>query len=551
MRRIICVAAVLLFTITGALFAQTRKDNVVGKDNLAILPFTGGAGDEGDAIAELLSYDPDLIARFGIIPRTGIADAIKKEQGFQTTSSMTNADTIAALGAQLGAKYVMAGNITALGNQKLVVVTIVRIETIQQVAGDFLTYTEIDELPARFPGMMKTLLPLLDVNTSGLPKLAVLPVQMEGDATNQRDADTLAQILAIYLLRNKGYAIYPRTSSLETVQQEFKTQQSGVTADRNAAQSGYGVNPEYVLSVTSRKLGEMNMFIAAIIDMAAGTQLQGIQENYWTLSDGISAMRLIAKSLSGGKISAKEQSDHDKVVSSSASAENRAENRVEDERIAAERLDKFLRTSGIIIGLQGGLSLTSGVDTQILGEPEPTKPSSDDGDDYVYVDNQSGNVGIVAALRLGKIFVIQSGLNFNISYKGPSKLEYTYLQVPVLLRVDWNWPLIDGKPALWMIPSSVFGGIAFNSPMSASSTVSFSVRANGPTQTATMVIPISYIFGFGVKGNISNLSIYADLQWVDDFSETTVTLADGHTGSFNRSSSNFIFGMKYYIPFRR
>jgi hypothetical protein len=233
---------------------------------------------------------------------------------------MTDADTIAALGEQLGAQYVMAGSITSLGSQKLLVVTIVRIETIQQVAGDFLTYSKIEELPATIPGMMKTLLPLLDVNTSNLKKLAVLPVLMQDGATNQRDADTLAQILAVYLLQNKRYAIYPRTSDLEKVREEFKTQRSGVTADKNAAQSGYGVNPEYVLSVASRKLGVSNMFNASIIDMAAGTLLQGKQMNYGTLSNGISAMNLIAKSLSGGKISDKEQSDHDKAVSSSISA---------------------------------------------------------------------------------------------------------------------------------------------------------------------------------------------------------------------------------------
>jgi hypothetical protein len=179
-----------------------------------------------------------------------------------------------------------------------------------------LAYDNIEELPKKIPGMMRTLLPLLDVNTSGLKRLAVLPV----GAANLSDADTLAQMLAVFLLQNKRYAIYPRTSSLEKVQEEFKTQRSGVTADRNAAQSGYGVNPEYVLSVASRKLGVQNMFNASIIDLAAGTLLLGKQMNYGTLNNGISAMKLIAKALSGGKISAKEQKAHDKAVSSSISA---------------------------------------------------------------------------------------------------------------------------------------------------------------------------------------------------------------------------------------
>jgi TolB-like protein len=295
---------------TGSFFARSSNDN------LAILPFKGGKGDEGDAIAEILSYDANLAVRFGIIPRTGIADAIKKEQGFQMSSGMTDEKTTKAIGEQFGAKYVLAGSITALGTQRLLIVSIVKIDTIQQVAGAYLAYDNIEELPKKIPGMMKTLLPLLDVNTSGLKRLAVLPV----GAANLSDADTLAQILSVFLLQNKRFAIYPRTSSLEQVQKEFKTQKSGVTADKNAAQSGYGVNPEYVLSVASRKLGVQNMFNASVIDMAAGTLLQGKQMNYGSLSNGISAMNLIAKALSGGKITDKEQSNQDKAASSSVSA---------------------------------------------------------------------------------------------------------------------------------------------------------------------------------------------------------------------------------------
>jgi TolB-like protein len=532
--------------------AQVGKAGTADKANLAILPFSGGVGDEGDAIAEILSFDKQLMTQFGIMPRTGIANAIKQEQRFQTTSGMTDVDTIAALGAQLGAKYVMAGNITALGSQKLVVVTIVRIETIQQVAGNFLTYTKIDELPEKVPGMTKTILPLLNVNTSGLPKLAVLPVLMEGGATNQRDADTLAQILAIYLLRNKGYAIYPRTSSLEKVQEEFKIQQSGVTADKNAAQLGYGVNPEYVLSVTSRKLGEMNMFIAVIIDIAAGTIAdgKGTSENYGALADGIEAMEIIAMLLSGGEISDAERRQREQTLSSSESAVKREE----AARVAAENLDKFLWTSGVILGLQGGFSVTWGIDTQIFGEPVP---SSADDESKDPASAYGGNVGVVAALRLGKYFAIQSGLNFNIGFLGPSKLEYTYLQVPVLLRADWNWPQSwltgGGNQLLYWSPSSVFGGIAYNSPISASSTVSYSGSSSGgPAQTAAMTIPVSGIVGIGIKAPISDFfSLYADIRWTFDFGETKVRLADESEGAFQRSSFDFIFGFKFYIPFRR
>ncbi|MDR1352906.1 MAG: penicillin-binding protein activator LpoB, partial [Treponema sp.] len=51
------------------------------------------------------------------MPRTSINRAIRGEQGFQMGSGMTDPDTIAALGRQLGATYVVAGTITRLGNQ--------------------------------------------------------------------------------------------------------------------------------------------------------------------------------------------------------------------------------------------------------------------------------------------------------------------------------------------------------------------------------------------------------------------------------------------------
>ncbi|MDR0708304.1 MAG: penicillin-binding protein activator LpoB, partial [Treponema sp.] len=87
------------------------------KDNLAILPFTGGQGDEGETIAELFSFEPALTAMFDPVPRTSINRAIRSEQRFQYESGMTDPDTAAALGKQLGARYVVSGSITALGRQ--------------------------------------------------------------------------------------------------------------------------------------------------------------------------------------------------------------------------------------------------------------------------------------------------------------------------------------------------------------------------------------------------------------------------------------------------
>jgi hypothetical protein len=77
----------------------------------AILSFTGGQGEEGETIAELFSFEKELTAVFASVPRTSINGAIRNEQRFQMASGMTDPDTIAALGKQLGAEYVVAGGL--------------------------------------------------------------------------------------------------------------------------------------------------------------------------------------------------------------------------------------------------------------------------------------------------------------------------------------------------------------------------------------------------------------------------------------------------------
>jgi hypothetical protein len=71
------------------------------RGNLAILPFTGGAGEEGETIAELFSFERALTGGFNPVPRTSITQAIQGEQRFQMTGGMTDPDTIAALDSRI------------------------------------------------------------------------------------------------------------------------------------------------------------------------------------------------------------------------------------------------------------------------------------------------------------------------------------------------------------------------------------------------------------------------------------------------------------------
>jgi TolB-like protein len=539
-------AGVLMFVYTLAAFAQNSKSN------LAILPFTGGQGNEGETVAELFSFDRQLMNRFGIIPRTSITSAVRHEQEFQMSSGMTDADTINKLGKQLGAQYVMAGSITALGGQKLLVVTIIKIETVQQVAGDHLTYTTENELAGKVSDVVQNLLPMLDVDTNRMEKLAVPPVQLE-DGARARDADTLAQILSIALMRNKFYAIYPRTGSLEQVQQEFDTQNSGVTDYRQAAELGKAENPKLVLSVVARRLGTSNRFNASIIDMEYGTLINGTSQEYANMSDGITVMDIIARTLSGQDVSAAEQRDRDAKIAATARTEERERIRAAAAVRRAQARAKFNQKAGLAFALQGGLSMVSKdlVSERIFGEPVPeieytTVKDKDTGISSTREKSPSatgGQLDILFGFQYSW-FSINTGASFGINYKGPSKMEYSFFQVPLILRADWN---VEN-----FINFDIFAGMGYNIPLKAAAALA--EIEGGPTAaySATITIPPSVMVGGGIGKNFGeSVVLYADFRGTFDVAETKVKLADGRAGSFKRNSFDIIFGLKYRMSFSK
>jgi TolB-like protein len=284
--------------LAAVLFAAVVTGGASAQDTLAVLPFTGGTAEEGETIAELFSFSDELNRAFAPIPRTSITRAIGSEQKFQTSAGMTDPDTIAAIGKQIGAKYVVAGNIGKLGNRNLLIISILKIDDLRQIAGDIQTYTRIEEIQDKLPDMARNIIDATKIDSAKLEKLAVTPVELGGNI-DPLIADTLAQILSINLIRSQQYAVYPRTATLEQVQTEYDTQSSGITADENIVDIGRGENPRFVLSVVARRLGDRNMFNASIINLESGVQLIGRSVNYNSLNDGITVMENLARELTG------------------------------------------------------------------------------------------------------------------------------------------------------------------------------------------------------------------------------------------------------------
>ena len=281
----------LFFVIVLPVFSQN-------KPKLAILPFTGGRTGDGETIAELLSFQPDIANAFVVLPRTSNVNSIMAEQHFQRSSGLTDSDTIAALGKRHNADYVVAGHIQTLGASNLILCTIVNVETFQQIAGDFREYKTIEQVQNILPDMAKKMIQASRISASNMPKLAILPFNIP-EGVNAGDAEVLAQLLAAEIANSGKYAVLPRTKTIETVMREQRIQRSGMTDPNSIKAIGKATNAQFVLSGNVRSLGSTNMFTVSILNIEDGSLVAGNAKNYKTIADGLSLMGELCLALTG------------------------------------------------------------------------------------------------------------------------------------------------------------------------------------------------------------------------------------------------------------
>jgi len=278
--------ALIILNCVGFLFSQD-------KPRLGILPFTGGAGGDGETIANLFSIQPDIQNAFTIVPRTSAVDTIINEQKFQL-SGYTDSDTIANIGRLLNADYVVSGHIRRLGRSHLVIVTIINVETFEQIAGDYHRYRNIEEIRNLLPAISRKLIAATHRNTARLPKLAIAPFYIANTGVDVQDAETLAQILAVEISNTGKYVVLPRTTTMQAALRELEFQRQGYTAEEGIKALGRATNADYVLSADVRKLGNMNLFTAQILNVEDGRQLSGSSREYRIIDDGLILMEELA-----------------------------------------------------------------------------------------------------------------------------------------------------------------------------------------------------------------------------------------------------------------
>ena len=296
MKKFVLIAALAVLSI-GA-YAQK-------KESIALLPFSGGQSEDGEYIVSELARQRvfrDAFNKVTLITRTTQA-FMRFEQKFQRDSGLTDADTIFELGKQLNAQYVIAGYITKFGSQNLVLASILDVESLQLVAGDYRVYKNIEDVDPLIPEMAKKLAESVRRDTKGLPGLSVPPFET-ANGVSEGDAQVLAQILAISVANGTKYAVLPRTDNLEKVLDEHQRQRSGETDQERVRRLGEGVNAQYVLAGSVIKMGALNRFTADILNIEDGSFIDGYSERYSAFTEGVDVAPKLAANLNGMSIAA-------------------------------------------------------------------------------------------------------------------------------------------------------------------------------------------------------------------------------------------------------
>jgi len=285
------ITVIFTFLALPSMEAQTKK-------RLAILPFSGGQGQDGETISILLSNQRALLDSFTVQPRNSAIDRIMGEQRYQRQSGLINSDAISEIGKLNTADLVVSGYIAKLGDQNLVLISIIDVTEVQQIAGVYQAYRSIEEIRGLLPGLAQRLADNSRRSYNNLPALAVPSFSVPHNV-NANDAMVLAQVLATEIVNLGKYSVFPRNSSVDDVLKEHEFQRSGQTA--SAANLGTSKKIEFILSSNVMRLGRSNLFGSQIINLERGDVITGADREYQDIADGLNKnlMREIAGELLG------------------------------------------------------------------------------------------------------------------------------------------------------------------------------------------------------------------------------------------------------------
>ena len=115
------------------------------KIKVAVLPFSSVNEEEGDTISSIFANELSKRKVYTVLTRNSQMEKAMRELNFQR-KGMTDENTIAEIGKALNAKYVMAGSISKLGRNNTLVVSMINVETLENITGSSRSFRNIEDV---------------------------------------------------------------------------------------------------------------------------------------------------------------------------------------------------------------------------------------------------------------------------------------------------------------------------------------------------------------------------------------------------------------------
>jgi formylglycine-generating enzyme required for sulfatase activity len=269
------------------------------KYRLALLPFTGGAGNEGTTVASLLANQKELQDAFLISPWTSATEELMKERRFQR-SGLADTDAVYELGKELNVDFVLSGHIQKLSTGNLLLVTLIHAERRQKAAGICIEFTDTVEIRPFLSRMARKMVEAAQAGEAELPKLAVLPFDYPPSGVNVQEIEILTQILSAEIADSGKYMVLPRLGTVETMMEERNLKRSNLTDPENIKNIGMITGAQYVLAGNVLSQGAKgNLFLARILNTDTGLLEAGGDLEYKNLADGYKLIPDLSYALTG------------------------------------------------------------------------------------------------------------------------------------------------------------------------------------------------------------------------------------------------------------
>ena len=409
------------------------------KGSIALFPLTGGSIEDGETIISRLGRQGvmnDAFEKITVLTRSNIS-ALDFERGFQLYSGLTDPDSIFQIGRDLNAAYVIAGYLTKLGNRNLIILSIMEVDSLRQIAGEYRIYDTLSQVNSMIPELANNLVAAVSRDTDDLPGLSVPPFDFSTDIISQNDAMVLAQILSCELSKSGGFAVLPRTEDIQTVLAELRRQRSGIVNTERLSRLGAGYNADYVLSGKVERLGGINMLAVDVLSVEDGSSYKGHDAVYTNFSqESITLMQEFAAVLTGrmsdedaGRaaderrrqldaaaearrtVEAQRAAEERRTAEAQKAAEARRQEeerkRIERERFWTEKKDIDTGAMGVLGYFQWGDNELKGGGIEIPFRYTPIAFTSLGGEfrlGPVFGENISGGINIGAGLIVGLVW---------------------------------------------------------------------------------------------------------------------------------------------------